>query len=99
MTIELYTALAGGEVNVKTVHGDVVMKIGPGIQPGDLKKLSNKGIIDSSRGNGSHYVKLNIALPKNIPLEKLDQLKSILSDPLSSTEKSSFGKWCKFKPL
>lgn len=62
--IDLYTAIAGGEVQVPTIHGDVIMKIPPGTQPGDLKKLVNKGIFDSSRGNGSHIVKINIIIPK-----------------------------------
>jgi len=60
----LYTALAGGEVQVPTIHGDVMMKISPGAQPGELKKLSHKGIQDSSHGSGNHYVKINIEIPK-----------------------------------
>lgn len=47
-----------------TIHGEVIMKIPPGSQPGDLKKLANKGILDPSRGNGSHIVKINIVIPK-----------------------------------
>lgn len=62
--IDLYTALAGGEVQVPTIHGDVMMKISPGAQPGELKKLSHKGIQDSSRGSGNHYVKINIEIPR-----------------------------------
>lgn len=64
ITIDLYTALAGGEVQVPTIHGDVMMKIASGAQPGELKKLSCKGIYDSSRGNGNHYVKINIEIPR-----------------------------------
>lgn len=63
-TIDLYTAIAGGEVQVPTIHGDVIMKVSPGSQPGELKKLSQKGIVDPSRGNGSHYVKVNIEIPR-----------------------------------
>lgn len=40
------------------------MKITPGAQPGELKKLSHKGIVDPSLGSGNHYVKLNIEIPK-----------------------------------
>ena len=64
VTIDLYTALAGGEVQVPTIHGDVLMKIIPGAQPGELKKLSHKGIVDLSRGDGNHYVKINIEIPR-----------------------------------
>ncbi len=58
------TALAGGEVTVPTIHGDVVMKVNPGVQPEEMKKLAHKGIQDSSRGSGNHYVKLKIEIPK-----------------------------------
>lgn len=64
ITIDLYTALAGGEVRVPTIHGDVMMKLNPGVQPSELKKLSQKGIVDSSHGNGNHYVKINIEIPR-----------------------------------
>lgn len=62
--LDLYTALAGGEVQVPTIHGDVMMKISPGAQPGELKKLSHKGIQESSHGSGNHYVKIDIEIPR-----------------------------------
>ena len=64
ITIDLYTALAGGEVQVPTIHGDVMMKLSPGAQPGEMKKLTYKGINDPSRGSGNHYVKINIEIPR-----------------------------------
>lgn len=64
VTIDLYSALAGGEARVSTIHGDVMMKITPGVQPGEVKKLSHKGIADPSRGSGHHYVKVNIEIPR-----------------------------------
>lgn len=62
--MDLFTAIAGGEVPVQTIHGEVLMKVPPGSQPGEMKKLSSKGIADPSRGSGNHFVKLNVEIPK-----------------------------------
>lgn len=64
VSIDLLTAIAGGEVTVLTIHGDVVMKVNPGVQSEEMKKLAQKGIQDSSRGAGNHYVKLKVEIPK-----------------------------------
>ena len=64
ISIDLMTAIAGGEVTVPTIHGDVIMKVNPGVQSEEMKKLTHKGIQDSSRGSGNHYVKLKVEIPK-----------------------------------
>jgi molecular chaperone DnaJ len=58
------TAIAGGEITVPTIYGDVIMKVNPGVQSEEMKKLAHKGIQDSSRGPGNHYVKLKVETPK-----------------------------------
>lgn len=47
-----------------TIHGDVIMKVNPGVQQDEMKKLAQKGIKDSSHSAGSHFVKLKIQIPK-----------------------------------
>lgn len=64
ISIDLLTALTGGDVVVPTIHGEVIMKIPPGVQSNELKKLSHKGINDTSRGSGNHYVKIIVDIPK-----------------------------------
>ena len=60
------TALGGGYVNVNTIHGEVSMKLNPGIQFGELKKLANMGVKDPNNmySSGHHYVKIMVEIPK-----------------------------------
>ena len=44
VTIDLYTAVLGGEVTVQTLSGNVVLTIPPGIQPGQSIRLTGRGI-------------------------------------------------------
>lgn len=42
--ISLADAVLGAEVNVKTLYGDIRMKVDPGVQHNDKKKISNYGV-------------------------------------------------------
>ena len=44
VTIDLYTAVLGGEVTVQTLSGNVVLTIPAGIQPGQSIRLAGRGI-------------------------------------------------------
>ena len=86
------------------------MKVNPGVQPEEMKKLAQKGIQDPSRGSGNHYVKLKVEIPKyeqphyriliifflsrNLSADQISQLKTIL-DGKSSKSSTSSGSWCK----
>lgn len=65
--IDVTTAVLGGEVNVETVHGDVLMKINEGTNHGQVMRLKSKGApIFRGSGNGDHYVKVNIKIPTKL---------------------------------
>lgn len=65
ISIDLYTALLGGEVEVPTIHGNVMLRITEGTQPNDVKKLTGKGIQNQKTGRfGNHYVTILIDMPK-----------------------------------
>jgi DnaJ-class molecular chaperone len=50
---------------VRTIHGQVTMKVNPGTQPGEYKRLKGKGLYDSSnRRQGDHIVQIQVSLPK-----------------------------------
>src|SRR4051812_11444581 len=67
VTVDLQTALLGGDVRVPTVDGDVEMKIPPGTQPNDEKVLRGRGIKKlSSHDKGNQIVKLRVTLPRNL---------------------------------
>jgi len=65
--IPLVQAVLGGELEVKTVHGNENIKIPHGTQDGKVFKLSNKGAPRlSASGNGHHLVKIHIRIPEKL---------------------------------
>ncbi len=65
--IDVVTAVLGGEVQIPTVHGDVLMKVPEGTQPGKVLRLKEKGG-PKFRGNsnGDQYVKIQVVIPSNL---------------------------------
>ena len=70
--IEFYDAILGSEINVKTMSGDVKMKIPPGTQTHSTFRLKGKGFpyINNKKYTGDQYVKVIIKIPQKITLEQ-----------------------------
>jgi DnaJ-class molecular chaperone len=68
--ISFTLAILGGETDVKTLDGNVKLKIRPGTQPGTMMRLSDRGIknIQSMRAEdrGDFYIKLIIQMPSKL---------------------------------
>jgi molecular chaperone DnaJ len=67
--VDMITAALGGEADVETVDGEVVMKIPAGTQSGAEFKLSGKGAIDprySDGRRGPHIVRVQVKSPTNL---------------------------------
>ena len=62
--IPLKTALLGGVVSIPTIHGNIEIKIKPGIQNEDVKRISGYGIKTDSLTEGSHFVTIRIEMPR-----------------------------------
>ncbi len=60
----MFTAILGGEIEVPTIHGNLLVKISPGTQPGDIKRLLGKGIHRKASERGNHYVTITVRLPR-----------------------------------
>lgn len=66
-TIDVVTATLGGDIKVVSVHGELMMKIPSGTQPGKVFKLTGKaGPKFRGGGNGDQYVKINIEIPTKL---------------------------------
>ena len=65
VTIDLYTALLGGEQLVSTLDGQVKLKVKPGTQPGTKVRLKGKGFpVYKAEGQcGDLIVTCNVKLP------------------------------------
>lgn len=67
-SVDLYTAVLGGKVQVSTLNGNVNLKIPAGTPDGKLFKLKGHGMpaFKGKGKNGNFYVRLNIELPENL---------------------------------
>lgn len=74
-TVDLYTAVLGGETMVDTLDGKVKLKLNPGTQNGSTMRLKGKGFpVYKSEGKfGDLYVNIEVGIPKTLT-EKEKQL-------------------------
>lgn len=64
---DLYTAVLGGQVNVSTPAGNVLLTVPSGTQPGQTFRLAGRGMPKlRSQTHGDLYVRLKIQLPRNL---------------------------------
>jgi len=82
---DLYTAVLGGEVEVPTLSGNVVLTIPSGSQPNQSFRLNGRGLPNLRNKNkrGDLYVRLDITLPRDLnPRER--ELFDELANPQDS---------------
>ncbi|MDQ3014612.1 MAG: molecular chaperone DnaJ, partial [bacterium] len=66
LNIKLTTALLGGEHNLETLDGTLVLKIPQGVNNGEIMRVKGKGVpVDRSR-RGDILVKVHIQLPTKL---------------------------------
>lgn len=68
VTIDLYTAVLGGEVTVQTLAGNVVLTIPAGIQPGQTIRLAGRGIprLNAPDSKGNLYAHIKVKIPHDL---------------------------------
>lgn len=79
-TLDLYTAILGGETTIETLDGKVKMKVNPGTQPGSRVRLKGKGapVYKQDGQSGDLYVSYEVKLPTDLT-EKQKELFTELS--------------------
>jgi curved DNA-binding protein len=83
VSIDLYTAVLGGETVISTLSGDVVLQIPPGTQPGQTFRLKGRGMpnLKQKTKYGDLFATIQVELPKKLTsqqrklFEQLDKLK------------------------
>jgi curved DNA-binding protein len=67
-SVDLFTAVLGGQVSVSTLAGNVLLTVPPGTQPGQTFRLAGKGMpkLRSHNEYGDLYVRLKIQIPRNL---------------------------------
>ncbi len=68
LTIDLYTAVLGGEIMADTLDGKVKLKVNPGTQNGSTMRLKGKGfpVYKKEGQSGDLYVNLEVRLPATL---------------------------------
>jgi DnaJ-class molecular chaperone len=61
-------------LNIKTIYGEVELKISPGTQDGEIKKILHFGVNrlpPNENERGHHFSKIKVVIPKKIdPVER-----------------------------
>ena len=77
--IDLYTAILGGQVEVNTFKGRVLLTVAPGTDSGTSLRLAGMGMpsFDSPNRLGDLYVNISIKLPKNLTNDEITLFKKL----------------------
>ncbi len=72
VTIDLYTAVLGGETRVPTLDGNVLLTIPAGTQPGQSFRLSGRGMphLREPKTRGDLYARAKVQIPRNLTPEQ-----------------------------
>lgn len=82
VTVDLYTAVLGGEVDVPTMGGQVTLRINPGTQPGQLYRLRGKGMprLKPLGEYGDLYVRVHVDLPDDLSVKEQELFKELAAE-------------------
>lgn len=70
-------AALGAQIEVPTISGNVQMKVPAGTQSGTTFRLSGRGVPKPKGGAGDQYVKVKIAVPKNLGPKEEELIKEL----------------------
>ena len=76
---DLYSSVLGGEVEVETMAGNVLLKIPAGTQQGQTFRLSGKGMpkLKQKKSFGDLFVTINVDIPKKLSDEQRSLFKKL----------------------
>lgn len=76
--VSFVKAALGTELPVKTIHGEVTIKVPAGTQPNTLIRLREKGVpYVQGKGHGDHYVKVKVTVPKSLSRKQKELLEEL----------------------
>src|SRR5262249_46464654 len=75
--ISFATAVLGGSVDVPTLEGDVVLKVPPETQSGNVFRLRGKGVRSvRASGVGDLFCRVQVETPVSVTAEQKEKLRS-----------------------
>ena len=78
-TVDLYTAVLGGETLIRTLRGPIKITLSKETDNGKVVRLKGMGMPVYGKDNeyGDLYVKINVKLPKNLSPKELELFKEL----------------------
>jgi len=75
-TVDIFTALLGGEADVETLDGKIKLNIPAGTQPEQVFRLGGRGMphVKNAKEKGDLYVKLKVQIPKYLSSKQRELL-------------------------
>jgi molecular chaperone DnaJ len=94
--VSFYQVALGTSVNVKTVDGEISLKVPPGTQSGKIFRLKGKGVpvVNASR-RGDHFVTVRVVTPTRLTKKEKELFKKMAEENGESVEVDE-GFWSKF---
>ena len=77
LNIKLSDALLGAEVNLKTLDGDIKVKVPEGVTFGEVLRIKGKGVPSERGSRGVILIKLHIQIPKRLSKEAKRVIESL----------------------
>merc|ERR1719359_1655442 len=82
LSIPYFDAVLGDEKSVKTIDGEVKIKIPAGSQPETVLRMKGHGApkLGDAKNRGNHYVTLKVEIPENLSKrerELFEELKTL----------------------
>jgi curved DNA-binding protein len=67
-SIDVFTAILGGEVEVRTLSGNVILTIPPGTQPEQVFRVAGRGmpVLKDPQNRGDLYVNVKVKVPRQL---------------------------------
>lgn len=81
-SVDVFTALLGGETKVETLNGSISLAIPAGTQPEQVFRLSGRGMpnLRSPQNKGDLYVRVKVKIPKKLSDKQKEMLKTIAEE-------------------
>jgi len=78
-TVDVFTAILGGEAKVETMNGTIKLNIPAGTQPEQVFRLADRGMphVKNKKETGDLYVRLKVQIPKYLSAKQRELLEEV----------------------
>jgi curved DNA-binding protein len=80
VTIDIFKAILGGEVEVNTLSGKVILTIPPGTQPDQVFRVTGRGmpVLKRNNAHGDLFIEVKVQVPKDLTSKEKSLLEEVV---------------------